>query len=120
MKELKMLPLRIIVFPFAIIVVLLYANYGVLKWAYGFLLYGGEFIALTKANDRKKVYDVYEKVLELVDTKNDEYARYVCRLSMYYDIKQNLWYDPNIEGGITGDDLYAQFMIERSRRTQKE
>jgi hypothetical protein len=43
----------------------------------------------------------------------DEYARYVCRRALYYDIKQNLWFDQYVEGGFTSDEIYAQFEADR-------
>ena len=40
------------------------------KSEFNFILYGGEFIALTKKNDRKKIHDVYDKVQELINITN--------------------------------------------------
>lgn len=123
MKEYKMLPIRIVALPFVFAIGLIYSLYQLGNYIINYLIYGGEFIALSRKLERKKIIDVFKKVECLIDTqanKNHEYAKYVCRRGMYYDIKENLWYDCSIEGGITENDLFAQFELEQAQNAKKE
>ena len=52
--------LRICVFPFIAGIAAVYSIYMYLKFLYNFTVYGGELIALTGPDDKKKISDIYE------------------------------------------------------------
>jgi len=53
--------LRLLSFPFLLVVVLISILYKTVKWSYLFLRYGGELLTYKKG-DRKMIYDIYEQL----------------------------------------------------------
>ena len=58
-KDIPILILRIIAFPFVAGLLFIYSTYQLLKTYYLFLVYGGEFITMVKG-DKKRIYDLFD------------------------------------------------------------
>jgi len=53
--------LRLLSFPFLLVVVLISILYKTANWSYLYLRYGGELLTYKKG-DRKMIYDIYEQI----------------------------------------------------------
>lgn len=65
--EKSKLPVRILVFPFVMIITFIYSMWQLVDFWINFALYGGEFIALTKTRTKATIADVFDKVQEMVE-----------------------------------------------------
>jgi len=71
--EKSKLPLRIIVLPLVMIITFCYSMWQLLDYWFNFIVYGGEFIALTKKRTKATIAETYDKLQEMVEKQGAKY-----------------------------------------------